>query len=197
MVNKIEDWEKIFFLKYFKAGRLLDVGGGKGRISIPLSTSKHRFVLLEISQEYLREAKKRAKSVLLVKGDAKSLPFKDKVFDSILLWKDVLNLCFNDYEKAFSESIRVLKNSGRIILSCESRLSHILELLINFDFKEIANRVLNGFGKIENKNAKLFFLNELVKIFRKYRLRILYLGGDRLFSRMLEFKLLKKTVAIY
>lgn len=64
--------------------RVLDVGGGYGRLAAPLA-ERHDVTLVDISEEMLDEARERCPpDVELVQADARELPFADGSFDAVL-----------------------------------------------------------------------------------------------------------------
>ena len=94
--------------------RVLDVGGGMGRMSLPLST-RHFVTLTDISEQMLDLARAHASSRLqLEHADARRLPFGDGTFDYVLLI-DVLPHIPNPSD-AIQEAHRVLKVGGGLIV---------------------------------------------------------------------------------
>lgn len=102
--------------KYNKS--ILDVGGGMGRLSIPLSeSSQNEVVLSDISFDMLKQALDNAESLnnlKIVNSDANELPFRDNSFDIIVGLDLFCHL--GEPEKALSEFHRILKNQGLLIL---------------------------------------------------------------------------------
>lgn len=99
-------------LKYAR-GRTLDIGCGTGDTLKLLKD----YVGVDISLEMLKIAESRCFKNLKL-GDAESLPFPDKSFDSALCLFAVLNMC--NIEKAAKEMARVLKPGGTAIISLAS-----------------------------------------------------------------------------
>ncbi len=92
--------------------KLLDAGGGYGRIAGPLARN-HDVTLCDISPEMLEEAQKRWPSLHLVEADARSLPFGDRAFDAVLAI-DLLPH-FPDLEAGVRELARVVRPGGRVV----------------------------------------------------------------------------------
>ena len=117
---------------------VLDGGAGFGRFSIPLAEAGHRVVHLDISSKMLDVARKKAKSKQLtnmefVHGSIEDLSqFKDESFDVVLCLDSPLSSCYDSYQKALSELLRVAKS--RIILCVTSRLGVIAQG-VDFDLK--------------------------------------------------------------
>lgn len=94
--------------------RILDIGGGSGRMSVPLS-SRHFVVLSDLSPTMLERVSSHAGPRLkLVVADAGSLPFDDGEFDYVLSI-DVLPHLPNP-GAALAEARRVLRPGGRLIV---------------------------------------------------------------------------------
>lgn len=94
--------------------RVLDVGGGMGRLSIPLS-ERHFVTLTDLSPQMLDLARPRASDRLVLReANARSLPFADASFDYVLCI-DVLPHLFDPME-ALLEARRVLVPGGRLLV---------------------------------------------------------------------------------
>jgi glycogen(starch) synthase len=94
--------------------RVLDVGGGMGRMSIPLSRS-HFVTLTDISSQMLDLARPYACDRLRLKqADVNNLPFQTNGFD-IALCIDVLPHVKDPYH-ALNELKRVLKPGGKLVV---------------------------------------------------------------------------------
>lgn len=102
---------------HLKEGLSLEVGVGTGRFAKPLRIDFG----LDLAFNMLKLAKQR--EVRVVKGDAERLPFRDGIFDLVLM---VVTICFlKDPVKALMEIYRVLKNDGKIIVSFIDRESFL------------------------------------------------------------------------
>lgn len=110
MLSHMRKAEKRLISKY-AFGKVLDIGCGTGYHFSSGSTG------LDVSLAMLNEAKKKG-CTLNIQGDAESLPFPDKSFDTILCIFTVLNMCSLD--RAVNEMKRVLKKNGIIIISVSS-----------------------------------------------------------------------------
>jgi len=94
--------------------RILDLGGGMGRISGHLSIENDA-VLLDISEDMLNLAKMNYPSLKIVQADADNpLPFPSDCFD-LVICLDLL--CHVKTPRSVIKEIkRVIKNSGRLII---------------------------------------------------------------------------------
>ena len=95
---------------------VLDLGGGMGRMSIPLS-ERHFVTLTDISPDMLELARPHAGERLALQvTDARSLPFPASSFDYVL----AIDLLPHIPEPAdlIAEARRVLKPGGSLIIDC-------------------------------------------------------------------------------
>jgi SAM-dependent methyltransferase len=102
-------------LAYFSALeplRLVDVGGGYGRLAGPL-TQYHDVTLCDISSEMLAEAGKRWPGLKLVHADARELPFDDGDFDAALALDLLAHL--PDLEQGLRELARIVRKGGTVV----------------------------------------------------------------------------------
>lgn len=91
--------------------RVLDVGGGYGRIASRLDESQ--VFLCDISRDMLTLARARAGHLTLVQGDARALPFPDAAFDTVIALDLLVHL--RDWPTGLAELARVVRPAGRLI----------------------------------------------------------------------------------
>lgn len=103
--------------QFFSEGeKVLDLGCGDGAVSEYLQSKlKVKVVGVDISIHAIREAKKRGIDAKVVDAEDK-LPFDSETFD-IVFWGDNIEHLFSPIKVA-KEIKRVLKNGGRVIVSC-------------------------------------------------------------------------------
>ncbi len=100
-------------------GLSLEIGVGTGRFASPLGID----IGIDISVKALNIARRRGVEVL--RADAKSLPFKDSIFDYVYV---IFTLCFLDNPiESLKETYRVLKDSGFLIVCIIPRNSGLGE----------------------------------------------------------------------
>ncbi len=100
--------------------QVLDVGGGMGRMAVPLS-KRHFVTLTDISEQMLDLARVHESPRLrLQQADARRLPFADGSFDYELCI-DVLPH-IPEPSEAIREAHRVLKDGGRLIVDVTNSL---------------------------------------------------------------------------
>jgi len=94
--------------------RILDVGGGPGRLAAPLA-ARHEVTLCDVSAEMVEEARRNCPaSVRLVVADARTLPFGDGEFDAVLALDLLVHL--PSLEEGLRELTRVLRPGGRLLV---------------------------------------------------------------------------------
>jgi len=94
------------------AGKLLDVGGGTGRVTQALRGLVDETVVLDESAAMLEQA--RLKGLTVMRGKAEQLPFADGTFARILVVDAFHHL--QDQRQAAVELLRVLAPGGRIVV---------------------------------------------------------------------------------
>jgi len=95
---------------------LLDIGCGEGHFikSIIGQYSNAKFVGIDLHGQNIKTARRNS-SVDFVVGDAKKLPFKNASFDIAVMLELIEHL--ESPDEAIAEMLRVLKPSGKLILS--------------------------------------------------------------------------------
>jgi glycogen(starch) synthase len=101
------------------ANRILDVGGGPGRLSIPLANRAgvDRVVLTDIGFDMLRSvacSNGELRTPLLVSADAHALPFRPRSFDCVIALDLLCHL--ENPAVALGEFYRVLRPGGTLVI---------------------------------------------------------------------------------
>ncbi len=94
-------------------GRLLDAGGGTGRISQLLVDVTHQVVVADLSEEMLRQTWQKT-GLEPACALTETLPFPDNTFDRCLI-VDALHHVY-DHKKTALELLRVVKPGGRLVI---------------------------------------------------------------------------------
>ncbi len=93
-------------------GRLLDVGGGTGRVAQTLRDEVGKAIILDNSAGMVRQATR--KGLTAVRGEVERLPFADDCFSRILV-VDAFHH-FRHQTQAARELLRVLSPQGRLVI---------------------------------------------------------------------------------
>ena len=115
--------ERRFILEKAKplCGQILEIGTGKGYFTVLLAKHGYQFTTVDISEEEQEFACMNIKYLELEKnvdfkiGNAESLSFEDKSFDTIISVNTAHHL--NNPFKVLDELIRIVSFEGKIVLS--------------------------------------------------------------------------------
>ena len=110
--------------RYIQPGsRIMDIGGGPGHYSIHYAKQGHTVTLLDLSDENVRFAKKKARQygvkITAMQGDATDLSrFPDDSFETVFLMGPLYHLLTEESRiRAVQEAKRVLKPGGDLFCS--------------------------------------------------------------------------------
>jgi len=95
--------------------RVLDMGCGPGQVAEKLAAQNTSVVGLDFSEVILARASSRGVSCVKADMDGAALPFADESFDVVLFTQTIEHLFH--FREAVGEAYRVLRPSGRLILS--------------------------------------------------------------------------------
>lgn len=104
--------------------RLLDVGGGTGRIAQHFCGRVAQVCIVDPSFGMLREGQRKGNcrpALSPTRGESETLPFADGAFDRIIVIDAFHHLC--DQVLAASEMVRVLAPGGRLVIQ-EPDIAH-------------------------------------------------------------------------
>ncbi len=122
MEFRFRPWRRNLWRDVLSQGRILEIGVGTGK-NIPFYPASASITAVDISERMLERAKQKAahagRKVDLGVADAQSLPFADKVFDTVVT--TFVFCSVPDPVKGLQEARRVLKPGGRIVM-----LEHVL-----------------------------------------------------------------------
>ena len=118
--------EKFSFLGDLKDKKVLDMGGGKGHLSLRFSKEGARVVIMDINRQYMQDFKTyidagNSRDISVIIGDAQNLPFKDGYFDVVYaggVFHHLLHIQF-----AIREVYRVLNMGGKLYADDPNRFN--------------------------------------------------------------------------
>ncbi len=152
------DWERFREMaKYFKGGRILDLGVFNSPLIIELwKMIKYQGLItetvgLDYCEPVLRELQQRHPEVRYVVGDAMHIQFKDEYFDYVIAGELIEHM--EDPAAFVKEVMRVLKKGGVFSLSTpkeegEKQIKISSEHLWSFDEQNM-NNLLKPYGRVE------------------------------------------------
>lgn len=93
---------------------ILDVACGTGDLTLDLLRHGHRVTGVDLSDQMLALARRKAAPARFQLADAEALPFEDGTFDAVTCAFGIRN--FVHLEKGLGEMLRVLKPGGRMVI---------------------------------------------------------------------------------
>ncbi|MEA1995413.1 MAG: methyltransferase domain-containing protein [Campylobacterota bacterium] len=186
LYNKLE-WKSLveIYLPKDRNARILDAGGGTGRIILPLAKMGYKPILLDVSSKMLNVAKEKLQKkrilnrVKIVEADIASLPFSDETFDLVICLHGPLSIA--NSLKACKEFSRIMKKGSKIIVSAHSRywacmheltLGH-LEIAL-----KLSNYELDYAYDLYGDWCRVFSLEELKELFEKNDIKVFDIYGS-------------------
>ena len=94
-------------------GRILDAGGGTGRVSGTLVGKANQIIVADLSFKMLKEASLKD-GLQIVQSHSEFLPFPDNFFERVIMVDALHHVC--DQRDTAVELWRVLKPGGRIVI---------------------------------------------------------------------------------
>lgn len=152
-VIRLQSKEKLIALAgVSNGGRLLDAGGGTGRVSQTLRELMDTIVIMDESMGMLRQAKNKG-GLETVCSQTELLPFESQTFDYVIL-VDALHHVTNQ-QQTISELWRVLKSGGRMVIE-------------EPDFQKPSVKLIALFEKLALMRSHFLSSREIVALFDKY-----------------------------
>ena len=148
-----EDITKSFLNEPYK--NILDIACGTGRF---FKLYHGKIYGIDISEDMLKEAKKRKGNLILKKADGENIPYKNDFFDVSITSQFIKHTPF--YQNVIKEMARVTKKGGAIIIDFPNRYS------ITYPITKIRIKL----GKLRHYN--FFSFNDIKDIAAKNNLKI-------------------------
>jgi len=117
--------ERDFLIEAIRSGeKVLDIGCGTGRFTVPMAEKGAEVSGLDISQPMLdvasRKLAERGLNADLREGDMAHLPFPDSSFDTVTSMLALMHVPLEDRPAVFGEVARVLRPGGRMLLGVKN-----------------------------------------------------------------------------
>ena len=133
--------------------KILEVGAGAGRFSLPLKSLGVEVEALDFSEVLLDELKKKDPQIKVIRSDIDELDDKDK-YDTVVGFYVLHHL--ENLEKSLASMFRVLKNGGEICF-VEPNPNNLLYYIQPFVSKNMSWNEEKGFLKMRSDYLKTEF----------------------------------------
>jgi 2-polyprenyl-3-methyl-5-hydroxy-6-metoxy-1,4-benzoquinol methylase len=147
--------------------KILEVGCGWGRATIPLSNMGADSYGIDFSEEMLRLAKANSKhvSVNLIAASAESLPFRNAAFDNVHSWFVLQHLPIPMVINTIQEIHRVLKPQGKVFVQFPNKFSIDYPFHIIWRLKRTILR-----QRLPPEHVRFYSLGEIRHLFENFQL---------------------------
>lgn len=137
--QKKVEWIYKYLKPYiFKGCYLIDLGCGGGKQSFAAEKMGAKVIGIDCSKDAVKfsnKIKKELKSNCgFVVSDYAKTPFHNNIFDVAIFPKNIIECSYNEMDKLAREVKRILKNSGKFIITMKDGVENIVGKNI-FDFK--------------------------------------------------------------
>jgi ubiquinone/menaquinone biosynthesis C-methylase UbiE len=167
-----------------KDALILEAGCGNGDWLFYLKKSGYKKIVgLDFSDMSLKKVRTMDKNIMLIKGDIRNLPIKEKCFDSVLSFGVIEH--FQKPQRLITEMYRVIKNNGNIFLDTPNTLS--LHTFYRF-YRRIRGTWVVGY-------EDSYTPKKLTKMIRKAGFKVLNKGTRGRYGRLDIFGFLSFVVA--
>ncbi len=170
--------EKLRILEWLKGPKILELGCGTGRYTIPFAKLGFDYTGVDIAPAMLGVAREKARRAgvepRLIIMDAHELAFEDETFDSVFC--DRTFKFFQHPMRVLREVYRVLKPGGRIIIDTETeKLSQRLPSIYIYPIYALIHIVIAGWFECYRPDEEVIMYSKekLEQMFRRVGFRIL------------------------
>jgi ubiquinone/menaquinone biosynthesis C-methylase UbiE len=126
VIHKLDLKRLTDLLKLPTRGRMLDAGGGTGRVSSRLGPLIDEVVVCDLSLFMLKQAKNKG-HLLTVQTHVEQLPFPNESFERIIVVDALHHFC--NQRESIQELLRVLKTGGRLVIEEPNIDNFIIKLV--------------------------------------------------------------------
>jgi len=126
--NPLRRLQRSLLVESCRGGRILDVGGGIGRTANALAARGYEVIVLDRDFAMIDHGHRSYPFLRFVQGDACWLPFKSVSFDEAIFEEVIEHL--EDQEGAVRETLEILKQGGRVVLSTPNKVPFRIYLFL-------------------------------------------------------------------
>jgi len=162
VVNVVYNWyrlnpvERRIVKRYFrKMGKILDIGCGRGRTTVPLKEMGFDIIGIDISRKMIEAAKESYPNIDFRVGNACNLSFEEESFDYVLFSNVGMDYIFPEAKRliALREIHRVLKRNGLFVFSSNNSMG----LWLRPDIRQLLSfteNISRNILKLRSKNYR-------------------------------------------
>ena len=187
--------------------KIVDIGAGTGRYSIPLSEEGYDVTSVELVKHNIKQIEEKSKNIRTILGNAKDLSMiKDNTFDLTLLFGPMYHLISKEEKiNALNEAKRITKKDGIIMIAyCMNDYAIITHGFIDNNIKEsLKTKEINESFHVTPKPTDLYSrltleeINELNKITNLKRIKIISPDGPANYIRPALNKMDEETYNLF
>lgn len=158
-------WAELGLSHVPKDGVILENGCGLGRVLKHYHMAKRKIIGMDYNERCLLTIRREHPDIPLIRADARFMPFKDNVFDSVMAY-GLYHTIEENLDDAIEETSRIMKPGG--VISATARIYNIQY----FAF-EIKQWLKKGFPKNPTFYKWAFKKHEWVELFSKHDFKTL------------------------
>jgi ubiquinone/menaquinone biosynthesis C-methylase UbiE len=192
------EWERLVkrYLPKDKKAKILDAGGGTGRLTLPMAELGYRVTLCDLSPGMLSIAEKKLQKdgllerVEIKEADLASLPFPNEVFNLVISFHGAFSQA--DSLRAAKEFSRVLKRGGKIIVDADGRYCAVARELGKNPERalKLLKGVVNRTYDVHGDWGRVFSPEELKELFEENSIRVIQIYGH--FHQLITQEVMQK-----